>query len=100
MAQNEYTAQIKKETIEAYGGRCVCCGEEEIAFLTIDHKFGGGNVERRSLNRASGKAFYLWLRRKGYPKDKYQALCHNCNQAKSAYGICPHQKEERFAEAA
>jgi len=98
--QNKLTARVKAETIAAYGNRCACCGETEIAFLSIDHKFGGGNEHRRSLKRIGGKAFYYWLKRQGYPQDDYQVLCHNCNQAKSAYGICPHQAELPFAEAA
>lgn len=89
--QNAYTARVKAETIAIYGGACVCCGKTELAFLSVDHKFGGGNVERKTLRKGGGKAFYLWLKKNGYPKDKYQVLCHNCNQAKSMFGVCPHE---------
>jgi hypothetical protein len=34
---------------------------------------------------------YLRVRSLGFPKDLYQLLCHNCNQAKAWYGACPHQ---------
>jgi hypothetical protein len=30
----------------------------------------------------------------GYPKDRYQLLCHNCNMAKGFYGLCPHQEQK------
>ena len=36
-AQNK---RVRREAIEAYGARCVCCGETEREFLTIDHSKG------------------------------------------------------------
>lgn len=95
--QNANTAKVKADTMAAYGGHCVCCGETGIAFLTIDHIYGGGNIERREkFNGVAGKAFYLWLKRNDYPKENYQILCHNCNQAKSICGVCPHQTDARL----
>lgn len=81
--------------LEAYGGRCGCCGEAEPAFLAIDHVDGGGNAHRRSLSstgRISGGArIYGWLRRLGFPAG-FAVLCHNCNFAKSHNpGGCPPQ---------
>ena len=81
---------IKLETIEAYGGKCVCCGETTAVFLTIDHIHGGGTKERQETKRG-GYNFYYWLKAQGFPKDKYQLLCFNCNYAKHALGKCPHQ---------
>lgn len=75
----------KKEIIEHYGGKCACCGESEIAFLTIDHKFNNGNAERRKYKSQTWK---LVIKR-GFPDD-YQILCYNCNNAKQHYGVCPH----------
>ena len=81
--------------VEAYGGRCACCGEAEEAFLALDHRFDDGAAERRSLGigRANPDPlkFYRWLRDQGFPKDRYQLLCHNCNFAKARRGVCPHQ---------
>lgn len=82
---------IKRETMEAYGGKCICCGESEITFLTIDHIDGAGAAERREFDIGAGHAFYYWLKKKGYPKDNYQVLCFNCNCAKHILGKCPHQ---------
>jgi hypothetical protein len=80
--------------VEAYGGKCTCCGETELVFLAIDHIGGGGNAHRRTLT-ASGEIagssnFYKWLEKNGLPKG-FQVLCHNCNFAKS-HGGCPHNE--------
>lgn len=84
--------RLKKEVISAYGGRCQCCGEEELTFLAIDHENGGGNKHREEeFNGFGGAHFYRWLRRRGYPSG-YRVLCHNCNWA-TAWGTCPHQEK-------
>ncbi len=81
---------IKQRVIDAYGGCCVCCGETEFAFLTVDHVFGGGNQERK----AGLCKIYRKLVKEDFPKDLYQLMCMNCNWAKGHYdGICPHQKQ-------
>lgn len=77
--------------IREYGGACKCCGESEVKFLAIDHVFNDGNLHRKEIG-ASGSRVYYWLKKNGYPKDRFQLLCHNCNIAKGHYGACPHQK--------
>lgn len=90
-----HTQKLKREVIDAYGGRCSCCGELEIVFLTIDHINGGGKKQRSEVG-GFGKKFYLWLKRNNYPKDEFQVLCLNCNFAKGKTGrICPHQLQYR-----
>lgn len=91
--------QEKRAVIEAYGGKCACCGEARPEFLTIDHIYGDGGAERKLIN--GGAFFYHHLRMLGYPKDRYQSLCFNCNFAAGhsfPFGICPHQRERRAAE--
>ena len=80
--------QRRTRVIAAYGGKCVCCGETELAFLTMDHMNGGGNAHRRSGVFHGTVGYYRWLEINSYPEG-FQVLCHNCNFAKS-HGGCPH----------
>lgn len=66
---------------------CVCCGESEMAFLSIDHIDGGGCEHRRQIK---SNRIYNWLINNRFP-DGFQVLCFNCNFAKHVYGVCPHQ---------
>lgn len=84
----EYNRKIRKMAIDAYGGKCNCCGETTHEFLGIDHINGGGSKHRRELVN-QGTTVYLWLKKNQYPLG-YQVLCHNCNLAKGFYGKCPH----------
>jgi hypothetical protein len=79
--------RLRTKVIMAYGGKCACCGETELKFLTIDHINNDGHIERKN---ASLQTIFRRLRDRGYP-DTYQVLCYNCNCAKGFYGICPHQ---------
>jgi hypothetical protein len=73
---------------------CACCGEKEINFLCIDHINGGGNKHRKEISaHGKGGNIYNWLYKNNFPEG-FQILCHNCNMAKGAYGICPHRKQE------
>lgn len=93
----EYRATLKAEMHAAYGGVCNCCGEREQLFLQLDHVHNDGHLDRKK-NKTSAK---LWakLKRQGWPKDRYQLLCANCNHGKAINGgVCPHQsKEQRYA---
>ncbi len=80
--------KVRLLVIEAYGGKCKCCGETELLFLTIDHVNGDGKEHREQIGHQS---IYSVVRREGFPKDRYQLLCFNCNIAKDHNGgICPH----------
>ena len=70
--------------------KCVCCGESEVRFLTIDHINGNGSEHRKLTKCGTGSVFYCWLIREGMPEG-YQVLCYNCNNARARHGICPHQ---------
>lgn len=90
----EKALRLRTEVVTAYGGKCVCCGETEVKFLSLDHiipysvsKIG----PRRSV------PLYCWLKKNGFPKGIVQLLCHNCNFSKGLYGACPHTiKKEAF----
>ena len=89
----DYTRRLRDELLAAYGNKCACCGETEREFLTLDHVGGGGNIHRRTEGwKARGKSLFLRLKAQGFPKDKWQLLCMNCNFAVRNGAICPHQK--------
>lgn len=83
---------LRKQILAAYGNQCACCGEDTPEFLTVDHIHNDGCKHRRELGAQS---FYSWLRREGFPKDRFQLLCYNCNMAKAQYGRCPHEDHRR-----
>jgi hypothetical protein len=89
--QREWRQDLRSEVINHYGGKCVCCGEDKLPFLSLDHKNGGGTKHRNELG-LRGSGIWAWAKRHGFP-DMFQVLCHNCNQAKGYYGFCPHQSE-------
>lgn len=79
---------LRSQVLAAYGGQCACCGESTPEFLSIDHIYNDGAAERKRTG--AGYPFYVKLRQQGFPRDRYQVLCYNCNYAKSRYGACPH----------
>jgi len=83
--------RLKDAAYEAYGGyRCVCCGETEPNFLSLDHIHNDGAIHRKEV---SGSNFYRWLRDRDYPPI-LQILCMNCNVGRHRNGgICPHRVE-------
>lgn len=91
----KFRESLKIQVVDVYSKgtmRCACCGDSHIEFLAIDHVKSNGNEHRRSIGNKGGYSFYLWLKRNYWP-DGFQVLCHNCNQAKAAYGECPHRRE-------
>lgn len=81
--------KLRQEVLEAYGRKCVCCGQSTEEFLGIDHIKGGGTKHRRKLKRY-GSTFYRYLKKKSWPIG-YRILCHNCNLSLGFYGYCPHE---------
>jgi hypothetical protein len=90
--------KLKQQVMDAYGGACACCGETELAFLTIDHINGDGAEHRRQIAAEKntpwlqgGGNTYRWLRDHGFPEG-HQVMCANCNCGKHWNGgVCPHQ---------
>lgn len=102
----EYRERINRENTErrnaakeaaynAYGGyKCACCGETEIAFLSIDHVHNDGAEHKRQNNIRTGEQMYRWLARNKFPPG-FQVLCMNCQWGKrNNNGVCPHQSEK------
>lgn len=85
--------KIKNAVFDAYGRKCVCCGESEQSFLTIDHKNGGGRQHRAECHHH----LYRWLFKNNFPNE-FQTLCWNCNSGREINGgICPHQRSVTMA---
>jgi len=87
----------KLAAFNAYGGPiCVCCGEERMFCLTIEHSFGNGADHRRELKIGRGGSnFYGWLKKQNYPQDLgLEVLCFNCQAGREFNkGTCPHVEE-------
>jgi hypothetical protein len=90
--------QIKAIVFAKYSGssqyRCVCCGETELFFLTLDHINNDGAEFRKQnfgFQGAAGYRTYSWLLKNGLPEG-LQVLCANCQHGKRMNnGVCPHQ---------
>lgn len=87
----------KLKVIQAYGGKCECCGETNAAFLTLDHVNDDGAKHRKE----SGKIVFKltdWAIKNNYP-DSLRLLCYNCNCGRELEPdkVCPHKKQESIA---
>lgn len=82
--------RLKLLVVNKYGGKCDCCGIDNIEFLTIDHPNNDGAIHRKTL-RGLGTTFYAWLKKNEYPEG-FRVLCFNCNCSRGGYGYCPHEK--------
>ena len=91
----EYRRKVKQDFINAYGGKCECCGVDIFEFLTCEHLNNSGKVDRQVNRFLGGIKMYLKAKREGYPKDKYTCLCMNCNFAGRYGKKCPHQMNDR-----
>ena len=89
-----YRRRLRRKVLDAYGGKCSCCGEANEEFLALDHVNGGGSKERREKASNQSTRMYLLVVREGFP-DRYRLLCHNCNCSLGWYGYCPHQRGKR-----
>jgi hypothetical protein len=83
--------------LEHYGElKCVCCGEDEFSFLSLDHIIdGAGSPQRRDLfgNKfVAGHHMYRKVRLLGFPEG-FQVLCMNCQVGRRDNGgVCPHKR--------
>lgn len=87
--------KLKEIVINQYGGKCKCCNETELEFLSIDHINNDGNFHRKTFTSGS-KSFYLLIKDKN-EYDLYQVLCFNCNWSKRlGKGKCIHERNKRI----
>jgi hypothetical protein len=70
---------IKQQIFALLNNRCASCGFYDIRALCIDHKNGGGSLERLKLK---GMYYKTILNNIINGSKKYQLLCANCNLIK------------------
>lgn len=85
------TTKLREEVINAYGGRCVCCGKTKLASLVIRHAIDK-SIKQNYRGRNGSYNMFLWIKKHGFPKS-FCVMCFNCHSSWSLYGYCPHQKE-------
>ena len=103
-AQASNKQKLMREFFARFGSECLCCGETEPAFLTVDHVEPlGGSAHKRRLAAGKGQfahrhvstyTMVLDLKKRGWPAHEMQVLCMNCNLAKRRIGVCPHGQRQ------
>jgi transcription elongation factor Elf1 len=89
---------MRLEMIAGYGGKCQCpgCQETTPEFLTLDHINNDGKAERAISGFKTNYSLFIRLKAAGWPQDRYQLLCMNCNWGRARHGgVCPHVAERR-----
>lgn len=89
-----FREKVKREVIALMGDKCVCCGEKEIDFLTIDHINNDGAAHRKNLLSEGLSSQKIWteIRRTG-KFIGFQLMCSNCNLSKHiGNGVCIHKR--------
>ena len=76
----KHRRKLRIETLIEYGGKCVNCGIEDLDVLDIDHIFNDGAADRKKNLFAYN--LFRQLKKQGYPKERHQVLCKNCNWKK------------------
>ncbi len=83
---------VGRDTVlDHYGGKCVCCGENEKSFLTVTNKDG---VVAKLYEAGKLGVSDKWTNviKAEFPKD-LQILCYNCIMGRKVNdGVCPHMK--------
>lgn len=76
--------KLRDEMVIAYGGECKHCGINNPIMLCLDHINGDAHIEKELFgeNRRGGYSNYARLKIEGWPKERFQLLCYNCNAVK------------------
>jgi len=87
----QQAARYRKIVFDFYGGLCVCCGEANRVFLTIDH-INGRTLEQKTERGERGYFKFARAILKDKPRTDIRILCYNCNCGRERNGgVCPHQ---------
>ncbi len=85
-ARDKTATRLRSQAYAAYGGKCVCCGINDVNYLQYDHINGGGAKHRQEIGW--GINFLKWLEKNNYP-NILQLLCANCHHMKTNKKTCP-----------
>jgi len=75
--------------VEMYGGRCVCCGEEDPVQLDLDHVAGRGGTDREIGIDVLQDAV------ERFAQGKYRLLCAYCHRNVTRRGRCEPRERVR-----
>lgn len=99
-AERVYNQRVERqEFVNAYGGKCKCCGIKEVELLTVEHIGGKSRIAKRlgtnfnGDNNVKGRKMIRWLKANGWPKDHFTVLCYNCNCVRKYGRPCPHDRQ-------
>lgn len=84
-----YAHKVKMLAVSKLGGRCVCCGIDNLDILSIDHVNNNGAQHRNKLKYGGLSVYNSILR--GHTEYALQIMCLNCNLSKLVCGDrCEH----------
>jgi hypothetical protein len=86
--------EIKQIVVNNYGGKCDCCGETHIEFLTLDHINNDGPAHRDAVTNGNPGRFYSAVIKLGFP-NTLRLLCMNCNWGRRYGHTCPHELDRK-----
>ena len=85
----------RKNCVQAYGGKCNCCGLANEKYLQLDHINNDGNIHRMKIFNGHKGCMYTWAKQNNYPSN-LQLLCANCHQAKTSNRPCTPDDHKHF----
>lgn len=89
-----YKDNCKMRVFSYYGNKCVCCGEDDINCLEMDHINNNGHEQRKST--PTSKCIFDWLCINNFPKD-FQVLCACCNSVKYKNdNVLPEWRQDKY----
>lgn len=85
-------SNLWNRVLDLLGRECACCGEDNLLFLTLDHKTDDAYKDRgRGMER--GRDGRIARRRALREPHLFQILCYNCNCGRARNGgVCPHKE--------
>ena len=88
-------ARYRPKVIVLLGGKCFCCGESRLPFLTIDHiSPAKGFYQSNKTKRPRTLDMMQEILAQENPRESYRILCWNCNCATRYRRVCPHNEAE------